>query len=238
MAVKSGDPTMVKVFRDKLDPHSLLGSRISGIDYDEFIRRKKAEDEVIVGPRGLRMAGKVTGLSNLYRIGTKKMRFTARVDYGLDIDLSTAAFWQNTFHSTYPGIKDYWSRAIASGLANGYAQTQGGRRFKLEFWDEDSRWGTESSSINCPIQGSGADQKELAIAVLHKKFPELQFFLDLHDGLFYLVDDEPQSLDLFREAKYTLDNLPYQEAWGFDTPVPFPWDAEVGYKWGEMKEVK
>ncbi len=75
--------------------------------------------------------------------------------------------------------------------------------------------------INYPVQGTGAEQKYLAIAAMKPLMIELgaRFFLDMHDGLYYDVPDENVEAFAVR-GKAILDNLPYRQAWGFTPPDP------------------
>lgn len=238
MCIYSGAENMTRIFQEGGDIHSNTGAAIAGMSYDAFMEGKKAGNHYIVGPHGLRYQSKFTNLSNLYRIGLKTLRIKARVDYGMDVDWGTAKGWQDAFFREYPEIKTYWKEAIHRGKEQGYAETLGGRRFRLDFWNNpDMRWATESSAINTPIQGTGADQKELALAVMVKKFPLLEFAWDLHDGLFVYPDKSDDYKSTMLEVRDCLDNLPYEAAWGFESPIPLPWDASVGESWGELEEL-
>jgi DNA polymerase-1 len=239
MATFSQDPMLCKIFREGMDVHTYTAANITGRPYDELMQMKANKDDWLVGDNGMRQAGKVTNHSNKYRIGANKMRITAKVDYGMDIDAKTAGKWQSGFHRGFPGVKRYWNSAIHQAKMFGYAATLGHRTFKIPermFNDKERRWAVESDSINFPIQGSGADMKELAIATLHKKFPDLLFAFDLHDGLFYYVKKGTPVSRLY-EAREALDNLDYEAAWGWKPPVPMTWDGEYGPDWGHMKEL-
>jgi DNA polymerase I-like protein with 3'-5' exonuclease and polymerase domains len=157
----------------------------------------------------------------------------------MDVDLATAKEWRDTYTATYQGVPMYWQLAIERAQRAGYATTWADRRFGLDRWvKEEDRWATESNAINHPIQGAGADQKELAIAMLYARLPELEFGFDLHDGLFYYVpEDRPGLVELILEAKHLLDNLPYEKMWGWKPSIPLPWDASYGRNWGEMRKV-
>ena len=238
MAIFSQDPTMLGIFKDgrSSDIHSFTGADLAKMSYDKFIELKKAGNVAIVGGHGYRYQGKFNNLSNQYRVGVRTQRIQARVQYGMNVDFMTVKDWQDSWHRLYPGVKEYWKAAIRSAKELGYAETLGGRRFYLTHWSEDYRWGTESSAINFPIQGTGADMKELAVAVLTRKYPEFEYAFDLHDALFGYVDiDMPNSKLL--EMRDTLDNLPYKEVWGVDLPIELPWDCQVGPNWGEMVEL-
>lgn len=240
MATFSRDAQMLEIFNNDEDFHSHTGSAISGIPYAEFMERKQQGDPVIVSPEGLRYAGKYVGLSSQYRVGVSKSRVIARVQYGLKKDAATIKQWQAAYHRKYPGVKRYWGTAIARAKEKGYAETLAGRRFAIHAWSGDYRWGSESSAINFPIQGSGADMKELALMALTVQFPQLEFSFDLHDGIFMVVNDEDldSNLSLLRNAKKVLDNLPYKKAWGWEPCIPMPWDCSIGTDWGSMKEME
>ena len=237
MADKSRDPAMIEVFKQNMDFHSFTGARIAGLTYEAFMKGKEEGNQAIIGDHGLRYQGKFSNLSNNYRIGVKKLRVQARVQYGMNVDFFKAQSWQDTFHTSFKGIKPYWKRAISDAKVQGYAVTLAGRRFRLIYWDKENRWSTESSAINFPIQGAGADMKDLAIQEIDRYFPEFEFWFDLHDGLHYEVPiDLPDSRLL--ECRDMLDNIDYLKWWGVTPAVPLTWDASVGADWAKLKELK
>lgn len=237
MAEQSRDMNMMNVFMEGADIHSMTGSSLAGMSYDDFMEAKEQGNTAVVGAHGYRYQGKFTNLSNNFRIGVKKLRIQARVQYGMDVDFFTAKHWQEAFFHLYPGIQDYWGDAIARGQTYGHAKTLAGRHFGLSYWDKANKWSTESSAIMHPIQGTGADMKDLAIQEIHKHFPEFIFWFDLHDGLHYLVPEEVP-LERLLECREMLDDLDYEKWWGYKNSVPFTWDCSVGPRWSELKEQK
>lgn len=246
MSEFAGPGNMRDVFVSGKDIHSRTGAEVGRMPYDEFIRLKEEKDERVAGPRGLRYQGKFLNLSCQYRIGVKSLRRKARIDYDMDVSKDVAYIWKETFLGLYPEVPLYWEDAIERAYEAGYAETKGGRRIYLprfKFEDDESRWGAESRAINFPIQGTGADMKELGIAVMSNEFrhgdgePVFQFAFDLHDGLFFWI---PRMLSnsYVLEAKECLSNLPYKAAWGWDPAISLPVDAQRGPRWGELKEVK
>lgn len=236
MAIISQDPMLLKVFTDDMDIHCYTAASITGRGYDELMRLKAEDDPWLTGDTGMRQAGKVTNHSNKYRIGAAAMRITAKVQYGLDITTDESRRWQQGFKRSFPGVPRYWTNAIQQAKRLGYAETLAGRTFltpEAFFNSKKDSWSTQSQAINHPIQGSGADMKELAIAMLHRKFPELLFAFDLHDGLFFYVKQGTPTELLF-EAQRALDNLDYDSAWGVQPSIPMTWDGEFGPNWGNM----
>jgi DNA polymerase-1 len=242
MGEQSQDPTMLQLFKDGKDPHSVTGAEIGGIQYETFMQRKAEEDESIVGPRGFRYLGKIANLSLQYRTSPKSLKRVARVEYGVDASIEETKHWHATYFKLYPGVRSYWERAITKARELGYVETLGGRRIYIPRWKfthKEWSWSAESTSLNFPVQGTGADQKELAIATLNRELnPEKWLFMfDLHDGLFFLVREDLPDSEIIA-AKQILDTLDYTRAWGWTPSIALPWDVERGRNWGSMKEVK
>jgi DNA polymerase-1 len=145
----------------------------------------------------------------------------------------------STYPRTYQGVPLYWARQIEKTKRLGYVETLAGRRVQVVGdWSRssDRAWAMESTALNFPIQGVGADQKYLALAVMRSYLTEVgaYFAWDLHDGLYFFVP-ESKAKSFAVEGKRRLDSLPYKQAWGFTPPIPMPWDAHLGYSWGTLK---
>lgn len=145
-----------------------------------------------------------------------------------------------TYQREYPGVPVYWERQIAIVKGLGYVESFGGNRVRVEGdWEGTWGWSMGSTAINARIQNTGADQKHLAIAVIKDYLREIggRFLFDLHDGLYLAIPKaiRPKAVDVMKRM---LDNLPYQQAWGFTPPIPMPWDVKVGPAWGRLQEVK
>jgi DNA polymerase I-like protein with 3'-5' exonuclease and polymerase domains len=188
--------------------------------------------------KALRQLGKVANLSLQYRTSANKLRVVARVKHLIDMSPTQAYHIHRAYQQAYPGVPAYWSYQISLVRSVGYAETFAGRRVKVVGgWEGSMAWSMGSTAINYRIQGTGADQKYLALAVLKPYLVSIgaMFAWDLHDGIYFYVPD-----DRVREAvpkiRSMLDNLPYEKAWGLKPPIPLPWDCKVGHSWGELKE--
>ena len=232
MALQSKDQTLLDIFTKGLNFHSMTGASIIGMDYDDFeeIRNKEKDD----GPMTeARQRGKLTNLACNFRISGKALAKQAFEKYDVMIDVSTGNHLVKTFTSSYGGIPDYWKRSIYDAKTNGFAETFGGRRFKVQNWQQE-RWQTESSAIMVPIQGSGASMKEIAISQLAKQFPEFHFALDLHDASFgYVLSD--QAKRIFSEMEEFLNTIDYEPFWGFKPSIALPYDGKMGSTFADVK---
>lgn len=230
--------SMLDVFAAGRKIHAVMGAAIAGVPYDEFMARYKAGDNAFAGPGGYYYCGKFVNLSMQYRIGKRKQRINARVDYGLEKSMDEIDLWRQRYHAQYPEVKIYWQEAVARAKRIGYAETLAGRRYYLDKWYDEDKWGTESSAINFPIQGSGGDMKNLAITTIYKNYgSDVEFAWDLHDGLFYWLPRDKSSLELAKDMRHTLNNLNYKDAWGWSPRIEFPWDLSIGLNWGDMREL-
>ena len=117
----------------------------------------------------------------------------------------------------------------------GYAETIGKRRYYLTDW-QSHRWGTESSAINMPVQGSGADQKDLMIWLISEKFPEVEFKLDMHDGLFFDIPKENRN-EIALEMRDYANKVDYGKYWSREIPMPLTFDVAVGENYKDKKEL-
>lgn len=235
MAIASKDNTMLSLCQAGEDPHSYMGSQVVGYDYRQMIA--DVHDEVAEAKNG-RQLGKVGNLSLQYRTSANKLRSVARVQYGIPMRPDEAKNIWSTYRRVYPGVVSYWDAQIQSTKRTGYVETFAGRRVQVRGnWAGDKGWSMGSTAINYRIQGTGADQKYLALAVLQPYLTKhgIYFAWDLHDGLYFYVPDH--LVDKFAvEGRMVLDNLPYKQAWGFVPPIPLPWDCKVGPTWGSLKE--
>jgi DNA polymerase I-like protein with 3'-5' exonuclease and polymerase domains len=237
MAVESRDATMLRLCQPGEDPHSFMGSRVAHMRYEQLMADVAAE---VPGAYDKRQLGKVANLSLQYRTSANRLRIVAKTDYGMELDYSDARAIHATYLTTYVGMRGYWDRQIYKARRDGYAQTIGGRRVHLGTGDTwpTSAWSWESTAINFPIQGVGADQKYLALCVIKDYLPRVdgRFYFELHDGLFFIVPSA-YSQRACDDMKQIMSNLPYEKAWGFRPPIPFPVDAKIGKSWGDLKKV-
>lgn len=236
MAILSGDETMLNLCLPGGDAHAYMGASIAGVGYDAVKDGAKAKDKEM---GAIRQLGKVANLSLQYRTSAKKLLSVARTQYGMDMTLPTAERIHRTYQMTYRGVPRYWQQQINKIMRYHYAETLAGRRVKVSRrMIVSSEWSVQSTSINYPVQGTGADQKYLALSVLRPllEMADAKFLFDLHDGLYFLVPNATRD-QFISDVRYALDNLPYEKAWGFKPTIPLPFDVKVGTTWGNMEEL-
>ena len=235
MAVASGDPTMLALCEPNEDAHSYMAARVAQVDYQQLCKDVKAG---IKQAGDHRQVGKVANLSLQYRTSARKLCSTARVKHNIPMVLPQAQMIHKVYQETYRAVPVYWAQQIAQTKHQGYVETLAGRRVQVQGdWSGPLGWSMGSTAINYQIQGTGGDQKYLALAVIRACLATYgaRFAWDLHDGVyFYVPDAQVERFVVSVQAK--LNNLPYGRAWGFTPPIAMPWDAKVGKSWGGLKE--
>lgn len=174
-----------------------------------------------------------------YRTSAKTLRVVANVQHGVPLSEADAGAVHRIYRNTYQDVPIYWDKQIAFAKQHGYVVTQAGRKVDLPGpWTRAAAWSLESTAINFPIQGVGADQKYLALLVLKNYLPQVggRFLFELHDGIFLLLP-EGKASSAAQTIKGLLSNLPYKKAWGKEFTIKFPVDAKLGQSWGDLKEV-
>lgn len=250
MAYLSGDEGMLAMCEPGEDMHSYMGASIARLPYKQVqsMAEVKGSQEA-----EYRQMGKVSNLSLAYRTSASTLERVARVQYGLKLTSAQARAIHGTYRTTYPMVPMYWKNQIALARRQGWVETVAGRRVHVglehtwsghkfdkdnNFVPFDNKWGCESTAINFPIQGTGADQKYLALAALKDMLNEYnsRLYFELHDGVYVLTPDH--LADKFvRLVRDRLSNLPYKKLWGVDLPIQFPVDAKMGKAWGSLKKV-
>lgn len=245
MAVGSKDETMLALCAPGEDAHGFMGAKVAQRDYRELVRLVKEGDAEAANDR---KCGKFCNLSYQYRVSARTATVKARVEYELDVDEQFIKQTQSVYKSSYPGVGGtpgqraggYWGSQIEKCKRLGYAETFAGRRVQLKGnWAGKEAWPMESTAINYPIQGTGGDQKYLAMAVARNILKQFDgyFYYELHDGLFFIFPEEKalKAAVVFRD---TLSSLPYKAAWGVDLPIQFPFDAKIGRSWGDLVDLE
>ncbi len=229
----SKDPTLLKIFHEGKDFHCYMGAAIVNSDYESFLAAYKAGDKAAKQARQL---GKVANLSLGYRTGAARLRQVAYTDHGIDMSVEEAKHYHLLFRRLYPSVQWYWGNAIQTAKVNGFAESRGGRRIKLNFSDPKTEYSAEQTAINFPIQATGADMKFAAIDAVQLHLAEYgaRYVMDLHDALFFLAP-KARAEEFARKLMALIDGLDYTRLFGWTPAVALPVETKIGPSWGSLK---
>lgn len=213
VAAISGDPEMIRAFRENKDIHRATAARVYGVSEEEvsFDMRRNAKAVNF----GIIYGQSAFGLAE-----------------NLGISRSEAREIIDNYFKEYHSVKQYMDDAIAKAKQQGYVETLMGRRIRLADINSSNptvRGFAERVAINAPIQGSAADMIKLAMirvanALKKEKF-NAKMILQVHDELVFNVPIP--ELDAVKAL--VLDHM--QQALSLPNEVPVIAEAGFGRNW-------
>ena len=175
MAHLSGDTNMIEAFREGDDIHAATAAKVYKTSLNEVTREQRSK-------------AKTANFGIIYGISV----------FGLaermNVDRKEAKELIDGYFETYPQVKAYMDKSIATAREQGYIETVFGRKRYLP--DINSRNAVvrgyaERNAINAPIQGSAADIIKVAMARIYKRFQsesiQSKMILQVHDELNFSV---------------------------------------------------
>ncbi len=215
LAHVSGDPVLIKAFRDGEDIHARTASEIFGVPLEEVSREMRSRAKAV-------NFGIVYGLS----------------DFGLardiKVDRQTARLYIENYFARYAGVKSYIDRVIREARSRGYVTTLLNRRRYLPDLFSPNRIvrnAAERTAMNTPIQGSAADIIKLAMVNIHRELAEhglkAKMILQVHDELIF--DTPANEMEQLQElVKRCMENALILD-------VPLLVDLKTGINWYDVK---
>ena len=211
MAALSGDPAMIKAFKNDLDIHTATAARVFGVETNEVVP-------------DMRRTAKMVNFGIIY--GISAFGLSQR----LGIPRNEASEIIKTYFEQYPDIHQFMTDTIENAREKGYTETIAGRRryFKdIKSGNASIRANAERAAINSPIQGTAADMIKLAMVKIHELMQgrKSRMILQVHDELLFdLHQDEHDELPpLILEAMESAISLPNE--------VPIKIDLGFGDNW-------
>ncbi len=185
LAHMSEDANLIAAYRHAEDIHRITASQVFGVSPED------------VTPL-MRRNAKAVNFGIVYGISS----------FGLSQDLSIsrkeAEAYIESYFASFPGIKSYLDRAVASAKETGYAVTLFGRRRpipELSSGNFMQRSFGERIAMNSPIQGTAADIIKIAMNRVTRWLKEeglqSRLILQVHDELLFEVAKE--ELDRVRD---------------------------------------
>jgi len=213
MAHLSGDQHMIEAFNTGHDIHAATAAKIFKKPIEEI-----SSDE--------RRKAKTANFGIIYGITTFGLAERLQVSRGEAKELIDEYF------ATYPAVKAYMEKSIATARERGYTETLFGRRCYLPDINSSNavvRGYAERNAINAPIQGTAADIIKIAMVRIGERIEaeglKSKMILQVHDELnFSVPPDEREQL-----SRLVIDEM--QGA--FKMSVPLIADSGWGANWLE-----
>jgi len=222
----ANEPTMIRIFNDPDgDIHYATASTLTTGDIDKETRKK----------------AKAVNFGFVYGMFAKKFVAYAKEKFGLNLDIHQGERYREAFFDKYNALP-MWHSRVERQVANlGWIDSVFGRRRHLPGAMYDSGlddWQRRESvrqGINSPIQSAGSDLNLFISNLLCSDRLKWPFKIDpnkcfmvgsAHDSqIFEVHRDYVQTLK--EGIKYTMENLPMAEYFGFEFKIPILMDVNA-----------
>jgi DNA polymerase I-like protein with 3'-5' exonuclease and polymerase domains len=262
VAWMSGDPTMLKIYREGGDIHSYTAASILGVGYTDFQSWKGSEEPLSARYRNMlpndiaadcttfgkffdykRFQAKAVVFGFLYGMGWKKFMSYAKTDYGITFNEQEARDIRATFFRTYSRVEP-WHKSMTQFVnEHGYVRALHGslRRLPNIFSpDDNTRSMTERMAINSPVQRFASDVGLMGMT---------RFFRDadpdivrpsafIHDAAAIMTRIEHKD-EMASALKWYMQTPPLELWYGLKPPLPIVSDVEWSAEsMGDLEEMK
>lgn len=222
-----GDPNLAAIFADPtLDMHKMIASDFFGKPVGEISKaeRQLAKSVVfgVVYGRGPQALVEGFEMQDYVKSGGKQMTLTQAKDF------------IEHLYDMFPGMGTWIQQIQSQTLKSQYVESLFGRRrrFPLVLQQPSHMASIKRQAVNTPIQSAASDMCLSALLRMHHKYQDkFQVLLSVHDSI--LV----QCAEGLQEEVVKIMQWEMAENHGLEDRVRFEAKAEVGYKWGELKEV-
>ncbi len=215
LAHMSDDKELINAYREDSDIHRITASKVFHTPLEEVTPTQRSNAKAV-------NFGIVYGISSF------------GLSRDLSISKSEAKEYIEEYFRTYPTLKDYLGKLVASAKDKGYSETLYGRRRpvpELAASNFMQRQFGERIAMNSPLQGTAADIIKIAMINVYRRLKDEQLksrlILQIHDEL--LIETAADEQD---RVKLILEEEMKNAA---ALSVPLEVDVHVGNDWFEAK---
>jgi DNA polymerase-1 len=215
----SNDKKLIEAFNTGQDIHSATAREVFSISQKEEL------------PQSLRSAAKSINFGIIYGIspfGLSKQ---------LNISVSQAKEYIDSYLQKYKGVKDWMSQMIIEARKTGFVKTISGRiRYMPELFAQNKQivQAGERMALNAPVQGSSADIIKIAMIEIadeiKKKNYKTKMLLQVHDDLLFEVPNNEVDT-ILKLAKTKMETA-------LNLNIPLIVDIKTGKNWAQMEKIK
>jgi DNA polymerase I-like protein with 3'-5' exonuclease and polymerase domains len=226
-ACRANEQNMISAYRQGIDMHLKTGAAVYGMPLEHALAMKKAGDPKV---KSIRQGGKAGNFGLIYGMQPPGFCDYARTTYGVGLSLDESKEFRDTFFGLYPGLLPWHDNEVKFATAKGYVRSPLGRVRHLPLinsrdWSVKSK--QQRQAINSPIQSCLSDLLLLATVELKRRYPDLWIFNVTHDeAAMYIPENE---IHIWApRVQEVMETLPLKEKLGWDPPLDFPAELEIG----------
>lgn len=215
LAVLSADPWLMQVYLDDKDLHSAVAAEMYGPTFTKEQRN----------------------LAKTINFGIAYGRGPQSIADAFSISKAEAQATINKWFEPMPVLKKYITNCRAKPLKGVKSTTPLGRERTFVVTNKN-RWHVQNEAINFPIQSVASDMTLFSLIEIHKwlqeRIPTAYIVNTVHDSIIVEAPNNPAVIHrIVHKAKEIMEDIPKQY---LNSPIPFKADAEVGNRWGMLKD--
>lgn len=233
----AGEAKMIHAYKSGIDLHVLTAATVNGMSYEEALFLKKVDPDKY---EILRQNGKAGNFGLLYGMSAYGFMMYADAVYGVKLTIEEAEAMRDAYFGLYPGLTAWHDRQIQEAYQTGQVRSPLGRVRRLPQIHspiKSVRKAAQNQAINSPIQGTLVDMMWVSMGIIEQERPDLLTpFGQVHDqGLWYSPEDQvDEALDYSGEI---MENLPFEQRFGWKPELVFSTDAEIGSNLASLKKI-
>jgi len=215
LAHMADEENLISAFRQGMDIHTKTAMDIFGVSEEEVTNAMRRQAKAI--NFGIDYGMSAFGLSET-----------------LQIPLSMARDFIDTYYKQYPKVRAFMDNTVASCQADGYVTTIMNRRREIpeiNSSDHNLREFGKRAAMNAPVQGSAADLIKVAMIKvydeLNRRHLRSKLILQIHDELILNVPVE--------EKDIVMELVEREMEQAMELKVPLLAESTWGYNWMEVK---
>lgn len=233
------DKNMLKAIAEGLDFHSFSASAMMGVPYEDYIHILEDDSHPLKKEyKRMRQVAKVLTFSILYGSSVNGIAMQ------LQLEKSEAERLVNMYFNAYPGVKDYIEESHQMALLNQKVWTPFGQ-YKHEYVAQPAfkRSAAYNASLrnaqNVRIQSATSTLGLVTFAHLDQAVqaidPRCKSICTVYDSVEFEVPIE-RAAEVINTAFYYMNEWPVAKFDWLDLPIGV--EGEIGFNWGQVKEVK
>ena len=220
LAMLSGDPALIDIYVSGRDLHDAVADMMFG--------------------EGAHKDKELRNLAKTINFGIAYGRGPGSIATNFGKTMAEARDIIDKWFKPMPKVKEFINNRRRMALKGEPCVTIFGRERHFVITDEELNH-IQNEYINTPIQGTASDFTMLSLLNIYDYLEEhwadrARLVSTVHDSIILEVEDDPT---VIAEIGIDCVNIMAETPLQFvpDCPVPFVADAEIGYKWGEMKKL-
>lgn len=234
------EPTMLEIYRSGGDIHAATGASVSGLTMEEFYALEDSQPDEFEFKRYL---AKAVNFGFIYGAWWTTFQEYAKTQFGIDVSDKDAKLFRERFFDRFSALPGWHDEMKAFAKKHGYVRAMHGALRRLPAIYSPEKFivqEAERQAVNSPIQRQGSDFGLLGLTRFDRDCPRDRMRVKgfVHDQIIVAVDD-PRDAEMAGQAlKFYMQNLPLQQWFKIEAPLPILADVEIGPNMGDLKKRK